>query len=485
MSAAGHKASGKSPVITKQAVIVVHGMGEQQPMGTIRSFVETVFQRDKDLRTTQTTLVTDPDLGTVNRVWIVPDRITGSMELRRITTPPHKGDYRTDFFELYWADIMDSNPLDLVVGWVRGLLLRPPWRVPRHVLFHWIIGWVLALLVAYFAWAVATPDDRFIVIAGWLGNKLRAVLCAPFLKDVAAWVLAKLGLTIADSYAAGGLVSGIALLLIGLAWGLWNNRTGAKAATARSGWPFLFMALGIAILAVLVPPWATSARLWAAIFTGVSGYLVHSFAVPYLGDVARYVRATPSNVAKRKEIRERGLAVLRAVHGVGPEGSGRKYERVILVAHSLGAIIAYDLLMLFWEEIGPNHDRGGAPKSRSRERAPATRRPLRAADVAGGVRSAGCAKGRLQGQRVPGSAVRGLRSAASNRSGLAHLGLHHARFAADARRFPACRRSLPTEKQLPRPGDGVGAAAARLAGEGRPAGPEPAPKQHALLCGAE
>jgi hypothetical protein len=203
---------------------------------------------------------------------------------------------------------------------------------------------------------------RFIVIAGWLGNKLRAVLCAPFLKDVAAWVLAKLGLTIADSYAAGGLVSGIALLLIGLAWGLWNNRTGAKAATARSGWPFLIMALGIAILAVLVPPWATSARLWAAIFTGVSGYLVHSFAVPYLGDVARYVRATPSTVAKRKEIRERGLALLRAVHAVGPEGSGRRrYERVILVAHSLGAIIAYDLLMLFWEEIGPNHDRGGTP----------------------------------------------------------------------------------------------------------------------------
>jgi hypothetical protein len=344
----------------KQAVVIIHGMGEQRPMETLRSFVETVFQRDSSLRIRgKTALVdNDPDLGEVNRVWIVPDKSAGSMELRRITTSPHKGNYRTDFFEFYWADVMDSNPLDLVVGWLRGLLLRPPWRVPGHVFLHWIIAWVFTLVGAYFAWAVAMPDERFANIARRIGQTLRQWLCDPSpFASLATGVLGNFGLTLPPGYAAGGLVSGIALTLIGLAWGLFNNREGVKAATARSIGPFLVLLLGISILVILVPPWATSARLWAAIFTGVSGAIVSGFAVPYLGDVTRYVRATPSTVAKRKEIRERGLALLRAVHGIGPGGKGKNYERVILVAHSLGTIIAYDLLMLFWEEIGPNHDR--------------------------------------------------------------------------------------------------------------------------------
>ena len=50
----------------------------------------------------------------------------------------------------------------------------------------------------------------------------------------------------------------------------------------------------------------------------------------------------PRNIAMRHNIRERGLKLLRDLHDSG------QYERIVMVAHSLGSIVAYDLVSLFW-----------------------------------------------------------------------------------------------------------------------------------------
>ncbi len=42
------------------------------------------------------------------------------------------------------------------------------------------------------------------------------------------------------------------------------------------------------------------------------GYVTNKLVVPYAGRVVRYTRATPENIAARKDIRERGLALLTA-----------------------------------------------------------------------------------------------------------------------------------------------------------------------------
>ena len=43
--------SGKpDPTRRGQAVVIVHGMGEQRPMSTLRGFVEAVWSRDPRLR---------------------------------------------------------------------------------------------------------------------------------------------------------------------------------------------------------------------------------------------------------------------------------------------------------------------------------------------------------------------------------------------------------------------------------------------------
>lgn len=81
--------------------------------------------------------------------------------------------------------------------------------------------------------------------------------------------------------------------------------------------------------------------LW--VFTALSAVFV-GFAVAYFGDVAHYIRAKPANIQARREIRKRGLELLQTLSRSG------EYDRIILVGHSLGSVIAYDLVRLFWAE---------------------------------------------------------------------------------------------------------------------------------------
>ena len=78
------------------------------------------------------------------------------------------------------------------------------------------------------------------------------------------------------------------------------------------------------------------------------GAVVHRFVVPYFGRVVRYTQATPDNIAARKNVRERGLKLLAELH----QG---EYERIIIVGHSLGSIVAYDLISYFWATRTASH----------------------------------------------------------------------------------------------------------------------------------
>jgi hypothetical protein len=132
-------AAGPQP---KTAVVVIHGIGEQRPLGTIRDFVETVYRRDRSLargKSSESGMLDMP---------IVPDSSTGSSELRRLTTLADGPAKRTDFFELYWADIMDGTPVDMVTGWIRTLLLRSPWKLPHALKVR--RAWRILLLVVVF-----------------------------------------------------------------------------------------------------------------------------------------------------------------------------------------------------------------------------------------------------------------------------------------------------------------------------------------------
>lgn len=238
----------------KQAVVMVHGMGEQRPMETIRSFVKTVWSDDRGLTPALHTgkRTRDPETKTeINKSWVKPDERTQSQELRLITTPADVKGRITDFYELYWSDVTHGTTVDRLRAWVKGLLWRRWSDVPRDVKALYVLVWL-----------------AFLTIVG----------------------------------------------------------PGAIAAVMK---------------AFSIESFGFSAGIWAAIAAAMA-LLVSGVLAPYLGDVAIYVQAFPGTVAKRKEARERGLALLQGLM------DDDRYDRIVLVAHSLGTILAYDLLQLLW-----------------------------------------------------------------------------------------------------------------------------------------
>jgi hypothetical protein len=188
-------------------------------------------------------------------IWFRADPVTGSHELRRITTRwlksaasgMDKGP-RVDFFEFYWADLAEGTTVEEVWDWLRTLLVRWPSQVPSGLMAAWLLLWAAAASIGVLSLFAVLP---------WPG-------------------------------------------------GWWHA------------------ALGVA----------------AAVMAALMQYVVS----PYIGDVARYVRADPRNIAMRAAIRDRGLKLLKDLHDRG------SYERIIVVAHSLGTIIGYDLICLLWAE---------------------------------------------------------------------------------------------------------------------------------------
>jgi len=230
--------------MNRQAVVIIHGVGEQVPMDTLREFVKTVWLTDA-----QACAPSD-----LPRAWSKPDETSGDFELRRITTNRNRNGTRTDFFEFYWAHLMRDTTLSAVWAWARLLLLRSPSRVPRALRPVWLSLWLLALVAAAGAALVTWPD-------------------------------------------AGARLLG------------WNRAT-----------------VGVAS--------AVATVLW----TALAGFLVY-----YAGDAARYLHVRPPNIDVRHAIRAAGVDLLQKLHKSG------RFDRIVVVGHSLGTVIAYDILGYFWQ----------------------------------------------------------------------------------------------------------------------------------------
>jgi hypothetical protein len=233
-------------MLRKQAVLLIHGIGEQLPMDTLRKFVETVWIDDTSLRREFVP----------STIWSKPDNVSQSFELRRLTTAQNRTGTRTDFFELYWAHLMHGTTLNHVFAWIRLLLMRYPWTIPpqlRGIYFLMLAGILLSIVLAANA---MLPDAQKIVTLPWWLSVSMSIIIIPFI----AYVLKKI-----------------------------------------------------------------------------------------LGDAARYLHPAPENIQRRHEIRTAGLAILRELHR-----KERNYERIILVGHSLGSVIGYDILTHGWAMF---HDR--------------------------------------------------------------------------------------------------------------------------------
>ena len=226
----------------KQAVIIIHGIGEQVPMGTLRDFVTSVWTSDKAVHLVDTEV----------SIWSKPDNLSKSYELRRLTTSQNKNGVITDFFEFYWAYMLEDTTYGQVISWVKTLLVRSPKTVPPQLrLTYWFLITLIVVSVGLIG--------LFFYLQGAKGP------------EIPKWI-------------AGG----VGVLIVPL---------------------FSFLVLRV------------------------------------VGDIARYLHVAPDNINSRRKIREAGVELIRDLHD-----PARGYERVVVVGHSLGSVIGYDILTHAWPE---------------------------------------------------------------------------------------------------------------------------------------
>jgi len=223
------------------AVLVIHGVGEQRPMGTLRGFVEGVLNDEE----------ADP------KFFSKFDALAETLELRKLQ---NRHTPRIHFFEYYWAYKAQGTKLAHVLRWLRSLLFRLPTRnkVPPHLRFLFGLCWATVILVVL---------GIVLGAAEWMTE---ARLALPW------WV----------------------------------------------GWALGTVVVGIVDVVVL----------------------------GYVGDAARYLSSSPANIKMRQAIRSEGVRLLRKLHEKG-------YGRIVVVGHSLGSVIAYDVLKNLWVEYDERYEK--------------------------------------------------------------------------------------------------------------------------------
>lgn len=272
-----------SPV-RKQAVLVIHGIGSQRPMETLGTFVDQVWN------------------GPTDKIWYKPDTRARNFDLSQIVAM--KGDTRTDFYELYWAHLMEGTRFYSVWSWfLHNLLERATSEMPAPMQ-------EAKRLVAVLLWGLLVTYSAAVIV---LACHLLAIL-GPAYASVACAVAA-----------------GVALVASLARW--WRTALISALYAAAfydpsivDGWTTWDYAVPRAVAVV-------------AILTALLALLDRRVISPIIGDAARYLRNDPDNIAARQRIRSLGVDALERLHG-----SERDYERIIVVGHSLGSIIGYDIL---------------------------------------------------------------------------------------------------------------------------------------------
>ena len=304
------------PPPSRQAIVIVHGQGQQRPMGTMRDFVRTLWTTDGGLQPPMAP-------GTVERdIWVVPDGKSGLLDLQRITTAA-AGGRKTDFFELYYADLLDDTPFRKLWRWMQRLLWISPNDVTPAMRWPWSVFWILTIIVVTAALAFGLYLPK---LAGKnLVEPLSRSGALPWL--AVAFVLVLLRLLpkfIPPVQALKRLVDVLERL------------------------PNLLVVLAVGI-AICVTYW-TIPSVWLGAVLGLLYYVGTTTFLPLFGDAASYLSAQSETVAPRQAVRERGLALLMALH------DDPAYDRVVVVAHSLGTVLAYDLLTFMWHAVGPTKE---------------------------------------------------------------------------------------------------------------------------------
>jgi hypothetical protein len=367
----------------RTAVLVVHGIGSQRALETVRGVIKGVWLDSEN----------PYDAG--RRIWSHPERDGADIDLTVMTTnevPKSKDDRSVDFHELYWAHLMSETKPVAVLLWLYELCRKGP-IMKKGINGLW---WAAAIFLCLMNLSVAALVLRGAVM--FAKTSAQNLLIPPFLLlsiciafgilIAAKWWAFRLIRALAGFLVVGAIVSGIYFLAE--LYPLWKSTEqvpdvaelvtivalptliallGTRLLMGEQGlrafWIALLISLAIAAIFVGVDqfwspkkdifhsvvkawPWALNAPWSVPIAFAILGlYLIANaaFLQPYLGDAARYFRGSPANVAVRRAIRTEAVNSLHNLH------KSCSYDRIIVVAHSLGTVVAYDMLRAYFSRI--------------------------------------------------------------------------------------------------------------------------------------
>ncbi|WP_186754364.1 hypothetical protein [Echinicola salinicaeni] len=222
----------------KQAVLIIHGIGEQRPMETLRGFVCALVGENYSSS---------------------PDLVDDSFELRKLSYF-HEENSVTDFYELYWAYRFRDSTFSQVLKWFLKMISSE--SIPKRFQF---IKTILVLICVSF----------FVIIF---------------------------------------------LLILNLLWGPEKNNSANFLTTYY---------------------WETLALIAEFILSFISYHFLKKIAMT-AGDASRYLSPDPENIQERQAIKKAGIQTIDYLH------EKRDYDRILLVGHSLGSVIGYDILKHAW-----------------------------------------------------------------------------------------------------------------------------------------
>jgi hypothetical protein len=124
--------------IKRQAVVVIHGIGEQRPMETLRGFVKGI----------KAELEKGPyaELEKRSTIRSKQDSIGDIYETVRLSMDSVRDRPITDFYEFYWAHNMRSNQFGHMMTWIRRLVFTGIGKVPPRLKRLWWSIWGLFLV---------------------------------------------------------------------------------------------------------------------------------------------------------------------------------------------------------------------------------------------------------------------------------------------------------------------------------------------------
>ncbi len=357
----------------RTAVLVVHGMGIQRPMQTVRGVYNSI--------------ISGPDPKSPRPSTVQFERTGLDPDLPVITTTIPTTDKKVDFHELYWAHRMSETRAIAVLLWIFELTRRGPRLRPgMNAIWTTIATFMVLLLLS-----ASLLVFRAVLLLASLVNAPEALLTAPVLMVLVVLVLVlgacvahgkyrlpKFLISVPVTYPVGTACFAVALIVaIALVWFPATRSMAAGLIPVLVltvvaagilmgewfwrpfGWAMLASAFFFAIYLVWVICRPTDAETWQLVFARgwvpwaltsqwsilcacliIGLYLVLNAVVlqQIFGDAARYFRDSPANVQVRRDIRLQAVEALEALHRSG------RYDRIIVVAHSLGAVVGYDML---------------------------------------------------------------------------------------------------------------------------------------------